>query len=110
MWLFTTSGFLSIVEHRDDQDRLLVRARVREDLEPLAEGLGAELRETPAGDYRFRVEADREAVALLVADAVRAVDYPNFKNAVADRQGYARAGAYGRIWEVMFGVQQEALR
>ena len=36
MWLMTTRGFYSVVEHRDDADRLLVRARTREDIEALA--------------------------------------------------------------------------
>ena len=35
MWLMTTRGFYSVVEHRDDADRLLVRARTREDIEAL---------------------------------------------------------------------------
>jgi hypothetical protein len=35
MWLVTTQGFYSVVAHRGDPDRVLVRARVREDLEAL---------------------------------------------------------------------------
>ena len=33
MWLVTTRGFYSVVENHHDPDELLVRARVREDLE-----------------------------------------------------------------------------
>ena len=35
MWIFTTQGFYSAVEHREDPDRLIVRARTREDIEAL---------------------------------------------------------------------------
>jgi hypothetical protein len=35
MWMITTIGFFSVVQDHDDPDRLLVRARVREDLERL---------------------------------------------------------------------------
>jgi hypothetical protein len=33
MWLFCEKGFVSIVVDRDDPDRLLVRARVKGDIE-----------------------------------------------------------------------------
>lgn len=35
MWLITTRGFYSAVEDHSDPDRLLARARAREDLEAL---------------------------------------------------------------------------
>ena len=31
---------------------------------------------------------------------------PEFKNAVAERQGYARAKRYGKVWEIMLGLQR----
>ena len=37
MWLITTQGFYSAVEHREDPERLIVRARTREDIEALAD-------------------------------------------------------------------------
>lgn len=42
MWIFTKDGFFSAVEHRDNSDLLMIRARCREDIERLAECLGAD--------------------------------------------------------------------
>lgn len=33
MWIAATSGFYSIVQHRDFPDQVLIRARVKKDLE-----------------------------------------------------------------------------
>ena len=55
MWLITTQGFYSVVAHRRDPDKLIVRGRVREDLEALREQI-PELRvfSDPDADYRWR--------------------------------------------------------
>ena len=34
MWIFTSTGFVSAVVHRDDADLIVVRARDRESLQP----------------------------------------------------------------------------
>lgn len=35
MWLITTQGFYSVVAHRTDPDRVLVRCRTQADIEAL---------------------------------------------------------------------------
>ena len=107
MWLVTTRGFYSVVENHDDPEGLLVRARVREDLESLADlipGLGVE--ETPERDYRFRAAVTRDAWATAAAELAREIDYPNFKNAVAERQGSSRAHVYSGVWGILLGLQE----
>lgn len=102
MWLYTTLGFYSVVAHRDLKDTLLVRARVRGDLEKLREvmpELGV-LQETPDADYAYRATITRQAFALGMTELVKYLDYPNFKNAVMERQGLARERAYEDVWRV----------
>lgn len=107
MWLVTTRGFYSIVEDFHDRDRLLVRARVREDLEALADLVpGLEVEETPDRDYRFRASVTREVWASAAAQLAREIDYPNFKNAVAERQGVDRAHVYGDVWATLLELQR----
>jgi hypothetical protein len=36
------------------------------------------------------------------------IDYPNFKNAVAERQGRARSRVYGRVWNLLLELQRRA--
>ena len=107
MWLLTTRGFYSVVEDHHDPGRLLVRARVREDVEALADLIpGLEVEETPDRDYRFRASVTREDWASAAAQLARAIDYPNFKNAVADRQGFERAHMYSGVWGLLLGLQE----
>lgn len=107
MWLTTTQGFYSAVAHRDDPGKLVVRARTREDIEALATQIpDLDPFEDPAADYRWRAVVSRGDWQLAVADLAAAIDYPNFKNAVAERQGSERAGIYGRVWSVLLALQR----
>ena len=107
MWLMTDFGFFSIVQKEGEQN-LTVRARVRQDLLNLKErylpGLGA-IEETQYADYRYRVRVPREVLAEALRDIALDIDYPNFKNSVARRQGKARARAYEDVWQRLFGLQ-----
>ena len=107
MWLFSDQGFYSVVAHNRDPGKLLVRARVRADLEALREQI-PEIRiySDRRADYRWRAVVSRaewvKAVALLAAS----IDYPNFKAAVAERQPGDRHSVYQRVWGEMLSLQQ----
>lgn len=107
MWLFTTLGFFSVVAHRDDPDTFLIRARVREDLDALRVHHlpDLEIVENAGTDYAFRAFVSREEWEHAAQQLAREIDYPNFKNAVAARQGPERAHRYMEIWEVMHRLQ-----
>jgi len=108
MWLFTTQGFYSAVAHRNDASKVIVRARVREDLEALRDQI-PDLRifEDEDADYRYRAVVDHEQWVAAVAILAAAIDYDNFKAAVAERQGPERERAYMRVWAEMLGLQEE---
>ena len=107
MWLVTTRGFYSVVENHDDPDGLLVRARVRGDLESLADLIrGLEVEETPDRDYRFRASVARDAWGIAAGELGREIDYPNFKDAVAERQGSSRAHVYSGVWGILLELQE----
>jgi len=87
MWLFCKRGFVSIVQHKDQPDMLLVRARCRSDIDQFrdmleAYGCEAEVHETPVADYAYRLTAPKDAVARTVAALVQGIDYTNFKDCV----------------------------
>jgi len=111
MWLITTFGFFSIVEKPGDRavGMLTVRARVRSDLEDLKAGylptLGG-IEESSSTDYRYRARAPKADVGAGLAKAALAVDYSNFKNAVAQRQGHAREKLYHGVWDVLYKLQK----
>jgi len=102
MWLFTTQGFYSVVEDRDDPQWLLVRTRTREDLTALGSQVeGLEVFENADADYRWRARLLREEWLAAVAQLAHAIDYPNFKEAVDERQGSRRASLYSKVWLVL---------
>ena len=108
MWIFTASGFYSIVADQQTPGHALVRARVRADLEAFCARTGApDPVETPDRDYRFRTSVPFATLAADLAAQAEAIDYPNFKNEVAARQGHDRARRYGRIWSVMHELQED---
>ena len=100
MWIFLSDSFLSIVDKGGDGSTLLVRARLAGDIERAFPQ--AEVIEGAGTDYRYRARIDREQVALRVADAVRGINYPNFKSTVRDPQ---RHDALMDVWQIMYRQQ-----
>ncbi|MEX2193902.1 MAG: hypothetical protein WD844_01330 [Thermoleophilaceae bacterium] len=99
MWLITTQGFYSVVAHRTRPEHVLVRARAREDLEALREQIPTlELYEDAGADYRWRADVHRDHWRGALIQLADRVDYDNFKNAVAARQGMKREAVYHRVW------------
>ena len=109
MWVFSKIGFVSVVAHRELKGMLLVRARLREDLEHVAARLteagvtGAECEESPQADYRFRLVCPRAAMAELLKSLTNEIDYDNFKNSVHGNP--VRDRAYMSCWSAMHAAQ-----
>ncbi len=100
MWIFLSDAFLSVVQHRDDAAKLLVRSRLKGDIERALAGVVAV--ETPAADYRYRAIVPRTQFAARLASLVEAIDYPNFKNSVSEP---VRHDAYMNVWGIMLREQ-----
>ena len=106
MWLLIPEGFYSVIRKHGD-DRLCVRARVRDDLDRLRDRYLPDLTETvetPGSDYRYRAWINPEQFAAGLAAVGRAIDYPNFKNEAA-RVDHGRADAYHQVWEALGRLQ-----
>ena len=106
MWVLTTSGFFSAVEHRHDPDLVIVRARARDDLTALSSWAATDIVDSPDADYPYRTTVRKQAFADWLCAQATAIDYPNFKNAVANRQGNSRAGIYHHVWAVLRGLSE----
>jgi hypothetical protein len=103
MWIFTSSAFLSIVEDQEDSRWLVVRTRLRGDIERLFPGAHID---EDGSDYRFRTWLRRSTVTRAIAGAIADIDYDNFKASIKDRR---RHEPYLRIWIEMAALQREAL-
>lgn len=105
MWIFMNDAMLSIVAHRTKPNHLLVRARKAGDIARVFPGT-RETR-TPGADYLYRAVVKREDVAGALFAEVLAIDYPNFKGSVQDRE---RHDAYMDVWRVMHRYQFDGER
>ena len=113
MWLFTKTGFYSIVEKPEDAPRLTIRARDRGDLVRLKKRYLPEMSkivELEVSDYQFRAFAPRQAVARAMSRIASEINYSNFKDEVLREQGASRAALYHRVWAVLFELQPVARR
>lgn len=112
MWIITTRGFLSAVRNLDSNDpgdALLVRGRVREDLDNFADFVARRgdrpvVSSTPAADYGYRLTTSREALAAFLAERVDALTYPNFKSEVA-KTDPTRAHVYFGVWTALLKLR-----
>ena len=106
MWTITTRGFYSVVAHRELPDTMLVRGRVRADLDALGDLIpGLAVYEDRGADYRYRAIVSSPAWRAALDVMASEIDYDNFKNAVAERQGHGRARVYGEVWSVLHPLQ-----
>lgn len=103
MWIFTSTGFLSVVAHRAKPDHLLVRARRAGEIEsvfPNAATFTMDL-----ADYLHRAILPRGEVADAIAASICNMQYDNFKNSISDNE-YHNA-CFG-VWNVMHRYQADA--
>jgi hypothetical protein len=111
MWIFTPSGFLSVVQDTRHPGALLVRARCREDIDAFADavrqqqaGTRPAVQKTSTRDYRWRCTVSRAVFNRWLYEQGKAVNYPNFKARVHGEPDRDRA--YGRVWQVMRDFQE----
>ena len=109
MWLMTTRGFYSAVAHRDDPDKVMVRARTEDDLNALIELVPSDPEpiHTPNADYQWRIVVTAAEWAGALTALALDVDYPNFKNAVKSPK---HKTAYTRVWGTMYDALDDRAR
>lgn len=110
MWVFTQTGFVSAVRHRDNKDQLMIRARDHESLVDLADLASAEIVKTPGGDYPYRVTVQEETFHHFMSMSIEALDYTNFKNRVDITRGHHYHDVLSGVWSIMHDVEDEDAR
>jgi len=111
MWIFLNNAFVSAVQHNDDPDLLVVRARVEGDLERFFVHWGPVLsvERHEDRDYLFRTIVPKETFARSLGWHVSETDYGNFKDSIGtgddDPHEGPRHDAYLRVWSAMNWLQ-----
>lgn len=112
MWIFLNDAFLSIV-HKDCQPHeVLVRARIKGDLEKvfndekLLESNGlkpVEVIRYTKSDYLYRAVVSRRHMMLVMVAELDRVVYSNFKASTRDNKLHT---AYNGVWGIMARLQE----
>lgn len=98
-------AFFSVVKDRNNEDGVVVRARVEGDLENVF-GSDKKVIVTDDSDYRFRLFLDQEYVKNVIANRIENINYPNFKNSI-NKTDYERKRYYTDVWGVMYDWQDK---
>jgi hypothetical protein len=106
MWVITTRGFYSVVQHRTEPNKVLVRARCEEDIRALEDIVGIEPFSLDSSDYEWRIEMPMAVWLKAMTEITLDIDYDNFKNAVKDAQGSKRANVYMSVWSVLLRLEK----
>lgn len=111
MWLFTKYGFFSVVKADNDQDTMMIRARVQKHLVRLIESFSycilatvEDIIKTDDSDYRYRLLIDRHHWENLVVGLASEIDYSNFKEAVG-KKDKPYHDALLTVWRTMERLQ-----
>lgn len=105
MWVMTTRGFFSAVQHRDHPTRLLIRARSEGDIRNLKDLLpDSEPFALTHSDYEWRLDCTAAEWAAALAQMALEVDYPNFKNSIKDQ---AHKSAYMACWSALLKIEDK---
>lgn len=114
--MFSQDGFFSITAYDpvkggdrvDAGDLIVVRGRVRADLERVATRIGdGEVLSTPRADYAYRMVVPRRSWASYLEAAVDEIDYVNFKDRVRGRLGSFRHDVLLSVWVTLRRLQEE---
>lgn len=111
MWIFSKSGFVSVVQHRDKPGFVLVRGRTEADVTNFRDACGGPrvgypVEHTPEADYLYRVAMPAVIATSGMVVLMGGIDYGNFKNAVHERDEPTRDRAMMRVWQAMHDYQE----
>jgi hypothetical protein len=107
MWVFTETGFVSVVKRGES---MVVRSRDRESLEALSIASKSEILHTPFGDYPYRLISSTSIFSNWLALMAENISYGNFKSQVAITRDSDFAKALEQVWSIMHSVEDSEAR
>lgn len=105
MWLFTETGFVSVVADPQDKDKMVVRARDKASLQPLMDEYGVKMVNLKNRDYPHRVFLTRKQFVDWLVQAGEDLTYTNYKNRVSQTRGYDFASPLHDVWATMLRLE-----
>ena len=110
MWVFTESGFVSVIRHQSEAGKLVVRARDHQSLEGLANAVGLDIEPSPERDYPYRVCIDDSTFATWLSKQIMKINYTNYKDHMESIRDHDFSGALLSVWSAMQQVEDGEAR
>ena len=98
MWIFLNNSFLSIVENRNNKEELLVRSRIKGDIDKIFPD--SNVFELENSDYKYRSYIKKSEVSEKIKDIIQNINYDNFKNSISKNED-KRHSSYINVWNEM---------
>lgn len=105
MWLFSETGFVSVVQDPQDSNKMVVRARDEESLKPLVDNYDVKIVRLKNRDYPARVFLTREQFVDWLVEVGETLDYTNYKNAATASRGYEFSKPLHSVWSTMLQLE-----
>ena len=103
MLVFLNNSFLSIVKNRNNKDELLVRSRIKRDIEKVFSD--SDVFEMENSDYKYRSYIKKTGVSCKLKNIVEDINYDNFKNSIPSDQS-ERHRSYLNVWTELRKLQK----
>ena len=110
MWVFTESGFVSVIRHHSEAGKLVVRARDHQSLEGLAHAVGLDIEPSPGRDYPYRVCIDDSTFATWLSKQIMKINYTNYKSHMEEIRDHDFSSALHSVWSAMRQVEDGEAR
>ena len=105
MWLFTETGFVSVVQDKEDSNKMVVRARDKKSLQPLMDAYGVKMVNLKNRDYPHRVFLTRKQFVDWLVESGETLDYNNYKTRVSQTRGHDFASPLHDVWATMLRLE-----
>jgi hypothetical protein len=101
MWIFNKTGFMSIVFRDCEDDELLVKTRIKNDLIKLCKELNIEPKISEDGglEFFFTMPIKRQLLAKYLSDYIYGIRYPIVRNSITEPNDPLRRKTYLKVWE-----------
>lgn len=103
MWILMNNSYFSIVKNNNRENSLIVKARIKGDIEKIFPK--ANVRENIGTDYKYRAFLPKWVVSKAIKKSIEAIDYDNFKDSVP-LEDDMRHDVYFDVWLTLLKLQK----
>ena len=98
MWIMTNKGFVSVVRHRTEVDKLMICAREKSHLTSLLpDYMHDQIYSIPFSDYAYRINVLDDHFAMIINKMIIDIEYDEFKKSVKNNK---LSDFYLHVWDL----------